>query len=42
LQRFNPFTESPVQGVHWTMADLNAGRGTTLPRTFRFTMGIRF
>ncbi len=42
LQRFNPFTQSPVQGVHWTMADLSAGRSTTLPRTFRFTFGIRF
>jgi hypothetical protein len=49
LQRFNPFTESPSQGVHWTMDDANAhldtardGVTTTLPRTFRFTFGIRF
>ena len=42
LQRFNPFTQLPVQGTHWTMADLNEGRSTTLPRTFRFTIGIRF
>ena len=43
---FNPFTESPVQGVHW---DYGSNFGTPTreasyqtPRTFRFSVGARF
>jgi outer membrane receptor protein involved in Fe transport len=46
FQAFNPFTERPVQGVHW---DYGEEFGTpvgaaayTLPRTFQFALGIRF
>jgi len=46
LQTFNPFTETPVEGVHWRKGD---NFGTPLsendyqqPRTFRFSVGIRF
>ena len=42
LQRFNPFVETPVEGVHWTMEPAVATQLTTLPRTYRFTLGIRF
>ena len=43
---FNPFTERPVQGVHWDFGDqfgdpINA-EAYTLPRTFQFALGIRF
>jgi hypothetical protein len=45
-QPFNPFTETPVQGVHW---DLDPAFGTAtsrfgyqLPRTFRMSFGVRF
>ncbi len=49
-QSFNPFTTTPVQGVNW---DLNTTPGSqfgsalnhlayTMPRTFRFSVGIRF
>ena len=46
FQTFNPFTERPVQGVHW---DYGEEFGTpvgaaayTLPRTFQFALGVRF
>jgi Carboxypeptidase regulatory-like domain/TonB dependent receptor len=46
FQAFNPFTERPVQGVHW---DYGEEFGTpvgaaayTLPRTFQFALGVRF
>jgi hypothetical protein len=46
LQRFNPFTDTPVRGVNW---DLSSTFGTpanrfayTSPRTFRFNFGVRF
>jgi outer membrane receptor protein involved in Fe transport len=50
---FNPFTETPVQGVHWDFAPESLeddgtfgkviGSGAyTLPRTFRFSIGVRF
>jgi hypothetical protein len=42
LQRFNPFSETPVEGVHWTTDPAIATQLTTLPRTYRFTLGIRF
>jgi hypothetical protein len=43
---FNPFTTTPVQGVHWDK-DEDFGKSTaagayTLPRTFQFSVGIRF
>jgi outer membrane receptor protein involved in Fe transport len=46
FQTFNPFTETPVQGVHWDYGD-QFGKATgaaayTLPRTFQFSVGIRF
>ncbi len=46
LQRFNPFTEEPVQGVHYQLAP-SFGKPTgaadyQLPRTFRVSMGVRF
>jgi hypothetical protein len=46
LRPFNPFTETPVEGVHWAK---RANFGTqvdqfswTTPRTFRFSFGARF
>ena len=46
LAAFNPFTETPVEGVHWRK---NASFGTAtsplhyqLPRTYRFSAGFRF
>lgn len=46
LQRFNPFTETPVEGVHWEK-DPGFGEATgaasyQLPRTYRFSAGFRF
>jgi hypothetical protein len=46
FQPFDPFTERPVQGVHWDYGS-NFGNPTdagayTLPRTFQFAVGIRF
>lgn len=46
FERFNPFTETPVQGVHWDYGP-QFGKATgaaayTLPRTFQFAVGIRF
>ena len=43
---FNPFTDRPVQGVHWDY-DERFGTPTgaaayTFPRTFQFALGIRF
>ena len=45
-QSFNPFTTTPVEGVHWAKSPafgkaLNRFAYTT-PRTLRMTMGIRF
>jgi hypothetical protein len=49
LQPFNPFTDVPVAGVHWTFEDQDAelatarpGITTTLPRAVRVIVGIRF
>jgi outer membrane receptor protein involved in Fe transport len=43
---FNPFTERPVQGVHWDYGDEFGqpvgAAAYTLPRTFQFALGIRF
>jgi hypothetical protein len=46
LAVFNPFTDTPVEGVNWRLAP-NFGTPTnrfayTSPRTFRFSVGIRF
>ena len=46
MAAFNPFTETPVEGVNWAKGD---DFGTPInqadyqrPRTFRFSVGIRF
>ncbi|HUP46064.1 MAG TPA: carboxypeptidase regulatory-like domain-containing protein [Thermoanaerobaculia bacterium] len=52
LQAFNPFTETPVEGVHWRRGG-SFGQATTpttpgaqghyqLPRTYRISVGLRF
>ena len=46
LDPFNPFTETPVEGVHWAKGS-NFGKATSvnhyqLPRTYRFSLGLRF
>jgi outer membrane receptor for ferrienterochelin and colicin len=43
---FNPLTERPVEGVHWQKGP-NFGKGINpfayqTPRTFRFSVGLRF
>jgi hypothetical protein len=45
-QRFNPFTETPVEGVHWAKGT-NFGQPTnrmayTSPRAFSMAFGVRF
>ncbi len=46
LEFFDPFTEAPVEGVHWQKDEKfgqAVGRGAyTQPRTFRFSVGLRF
>jgi hypothetical protein len=46
LQPFNPFTETPVEGVHWalgpTFGQASSRFAYTTPRTFRFSVGARF
>jgi len=46
FQIFNPFTTTPVQGTHWDygdqFGDAIAADAYTVPRTFRFSVGIRF
>lgn len=44
--KFNPFTDNPVEGVHWAKA-ATFGKPQTKddyqqPRTFRFSVGFRF
>ena len=46
LQTFNPFTETPVEGVHWSLGD-SFGQPENendyqAPRTFRFSVVYRF
>jgi hypothetical protein len=46
LVTFNPFTETPVEGVNWRLAP-NFGTAAsrfayTSPRTFRLNIGVRF
>ena len=46
LEAFDPFTETPVEGVHWRKGDewgqAENENDYQLPRTFRFSVGIRF
>jgi outer membrane receptor protein involved in Fe transport len=46
LETFNPFTETPVEGVHWRRGDdwgqAEDDTDYQLPRTFRVSIGIRF
>jgi len=46
FETFNPFTDTPVRGVNWDYGP-NFGTATsrfayTTPRTFRFSVGLRF
>jgi hypothetical protein len=46
LTRFNPFTETPVEGVHWRLGN-DFGKPLSpaafqAPRTFLFSVGFRF
>jgi hypothetical protein len=46
LQDFNPFTEEPVQGVHWEYGpnyrEPTSENDFQSPRTFRLSLGVRF
>jgi hypothetical protein len=46
LQPFNPFTDTPVEDVHWrlgpTFGQPTSRFAYTTPRTFRFSVGVRF
>ena len=46
FQPFNPFTETPVRGVHYQLASTfgkpTSGADYQLPRTFRVSAGMRF
>jgi hypothetical protein len=53
MQRFDPFTTTPVKGVNWDFGPnfgkpINATTGSNtngsfqLPRTYQFTFGVRF
>jgi len=46
MQAFNPFTETPVEGVHWAKRPNFATAvnqfSYTTPRVFRFSFGARF
>ena len=46
LTRFNPFTTTPVEGVNWRKGDkfgqAVSRNAYTLPRTFSFSVGVRF
>lgn len=43
---FNPFLEKPTQGVHWqkgvTFGKPTSAAAYQLPRTYRFSLGLRF
>ena len=46
LQAFNPFTQTPVEGVHWRKGP-NFGQATSVndlqaPRTYVASVGVRF
>ena len=46
LSAFNPFTETPVEGVNWekgpTFGQARSAADYQQPRTFRFSVGLRF
>ncbi len=46
LKKFNPFTETPVEGVHYmkgpTFGKPDSEGDYQTPRTYRFSLGIRF
>ena len=46
FQPFNPFTTTPVQGTNWDYGDKFgkpiSADAYTVPRTFRFSVGVRF
>ncbi len=46
MQPFDPFTETPVEGVHWERGPLFgqplSASAYTAPRDFRFSLGFRF
>jgi outer membrane receptor for ferrienterochelin and colicin len=46
LQKFNPFTQAPVEGVHWqkgaTFGKPQNKDDYQAPRTFRLSLGFRF
>ena len=46
LVAFNPFTETPIEGVNWrrgpTFGQAASRFAYTTPRTFRFNFGVRF
>lgn len=46
LEFFDPFTETPIEGVHWVkgeqFGEAIARTAYTQPRTFRFSVGVRF
>jgi len=46
VTQFNPFTETPVEGVNWAKGAAFGKAATryayTTPRTFRLTFGVRF
>ena len=47
MQPFNPFTTTPVQGTNWDYNTASFGRPVsslayTMPRVFRFSVGVRF
>ena len=46
FEAFNPFTTTPVQGTHWDygnqFGEAIAAEAFTLPRTIRFSVGVRF
>jgi hypothetical protein len=46
LREFNPFTEEPVQGVHWdygpSYGEPTSEEHLQMPRTFRMSLGLRF
>ncbi|MCA1791464.1 MAG: TonB-dependent receptor, partial [Thioalkalivibrio sp.] len=46
IQSFDPFTETPVEGVHWekraSFGSPTSPNSYQLPRTYQFSAGIRF
>jgi hypothetical protein len=46
LAAFDPFTETPVEGVHWekgpSFGEPTSSGDYQAPRTFRFSVGLRF